>query len=32
MKLLPLLGDIDLRVVRLDKTHAADDDTRPSAP
>jgi two-component system sensor histidine kinase KdpD len=32
MKLLPLLGDIDLRVVRLDKTHAAEDDTRPSAP
>ena len=32
MKLLPLLGDVDLRVVRLDQTHAPGGDRRPTAP
>jgi len=32
MRLLPLLGEIDLRVVRLDKAHARSDGQRPEAP
>ena len=32
MRLLPLLGEVDLRVVRLDRTNASDDGERPGAP
>jgi len=32
VRLLPLLGEVDLRVVRLDRTNASDDGERPGAP
>ena len=32
MRLLPLLGEVDLRVVRLDKKDSSDDERRPNAP
>jgi two-component system sensor histidine kinase KdpD len=32
MRLLPLLGEVDLRVVRLDKSHAPSGEDRPLAP
>jgi len=31
VRLLPLLGEVDLRVVRLDRTNASDDGERPGA-